>query len=77
MYICIYTQLYTYSLLVHLFTAGQPAPAHQSRHRLNGYLACLVPSPPDQHTFQKCTIQTAPRTAGKKKTRYPLGEVPV
>ena len=29
------------------------------------------------HTFQNLTIQTVPETAGKKKTRYPLGEVPV
>ena len=50
-----------------------------NRHELNGYLAecVLVPSSPGEHTFQNCTTQTCPNTAGKTNTRYPLGEVPV
>ena len=29
--------------------------------------------PPGRHTFQSCTIGAAPKSAGKKKTRYPAG----
>ena len=36
------------------------------------YLASWVPSPPGKHTFQNCMIGDHPRTAGKRKTRYPL-----
>ena len=36
---------------------------------LNGW----VPSPPGKHTFQNCMRSTVPNTAGKKKTRHPLG----
>ena len=47
------------------------------RHRLNGYLAYWVPSPPGKHTFRNFTIQAHPKTVCERKTRYPLGEVPV
>ena len=62
-------------------TARNPAwrdrGAPYTRHRLNGYLAQWVPSPPGKHTFKNFTIQTNPETACRKKTRYRLGEVPV
>ena len=49
-----------------------------SRHQvgtglMGTYLASWVPGPPGKRTFQNCIIQTVPGTAGKKKTRYPLG----
>ena len=44
-----------------------------SRHRLNGYLASRVPSPPGKHTFQNCVLWICSKTAGKKKTGDPLG----
>ena len=38
------------------------------RHRLNEYLALQ-----GKRTTQTCAIQAAPKTAGKKTTRDPLG----
>ena len=38
-----------------------------------GYLAEWVPSPPGKHTFKNFTVYAHPKTAGKNKTRYPLG----
>ena len=32
--------------------------------------------PPGKHSLKNCSSETAPRTAGEKKTRYPLGRVP-
>ena len=43
------------------------------RHRLDGYLASWVPSPPGKHTFKNFAVQTHPEAACKRKTRYPLG----
>ena len=39
----------------------------------DGYLASWVPSAPGRHTFENFTIQTHPKTACEKKTRYALG----
>ena len=47
------------------------------RHRLNGCLAQWVPTPPGNHTSKNFRDQTHPKAAGKRKTRYPLGQVPV
>ena len=44
-----------------------------NRHRLSGYLAEWVPSPPGKHTSQSCMISTSPRTAGKRKVQVPAG----
>ena len=51
--------------------ASRPWRLFCNRHRLNEYLASWVPSPPGERTSQNCTIQAVPKTAGKKKTRYP------
>ena len=42
----------------------RPAPPGEShpRHRLNGCLAQWVRSPPGEHTFRNCAMQTVPRT---------------
>ena len=53
--------------------AGGPPRGFSGRHRPNGYLASWVPSAPGKHTFKNFTTQTHPKTAGRKKTGYPLG----
>ena len=80
MYVCIYIiYIYIYSGRAEAGASPPPDPGGGDpiRHRLNGYLASWVPSPPGKHTFQNCMIQDNPRTARKKNTRHSLGQVPV
>ena len=60
-----------------LFHLEQNVSADSLRHRLNGYLAKWVPSPPGKHAFKNFTIQTRPKTACKKRlgtrwAKYPF-----
>ena len=41
-----------------LFHLEQNVSADSLRHRLNGYLAKWVPSPPGKHTFENFTMET-------------------
>ena len=46
------------------------------RHRLNGYLAEWVSSPPGERTFKNLPNEAHPKTACKNKTRSPVGKYP-
>ena len=67
----IYIYIYIYIYVVAGFSSGKvqgPQVVH-IRRWLNGYLAQLVPNPRGKNTFQDCTMQTVPKSAGYKKTR--------
>ena len=61
-YIYIYIYIYIYMLYYIILY-----------HIMVGYRSWWVPSPLGKHTCQNCTNKICPRSAGKKKTRYPMG----
>ena len=52
---------------------GQPQRENMNQHLLKRAPSLMVHGPGGKHTFKNFTVQTHPKTAGKKKTRYLLG----